>query len=330
MKINIYYGGRGLIGDPTLYTVRRMIKVFEELNVRVEKYDLFDPKTNITTLPQSLKEADGIILASTVEWHGYGGYMSCFLDACWLYGDKEKISHLYMAPVIMSTTYGEKEAELDLTSAWQSLGGLACQGLCGYVPEVSELEGNAEYLNLIEKAAENIYRSINQRKTSLPLSVMAVKNIAYKTKNTTLTQQETEQLSEYASDEKYVEKQKEDIRELADLFKGKMQAAEPPDDRIIELFRSSYKAQAKANLKYKITIKGKPKALVIHADGAKLQISYGEMVYPDVEISTEESVLQEISSGRKTFQRAFMEGTLTAKGDFASLRMLDQLFVFSR
>ncbi|HOO80631.1 MAG TPA: SCP-2 sterol transfer family protein, partial [Lachnospiraceae bacterium] len=91
MKINIYYGGRGLIGDPTLYVVKKIMQVLEELNVHVERYDLYDQKNNITTLPQSLKEADGVILATTVEWHGVGGYMMSFLDACWLFGDKEKI-----------------------------------------------------------------------------------------------------------------------------------------------------------------------------------------------------------------------------------------------
>ena len=55
MKIHIYYGGRGLIDDPTLVAVRLMMTVFEELNVKVTKYDLFDQKNNITTLPQTLK-----------------------------------------------------------------------------------------------------------------------------------------------------------------------------------------------------------------------------------------------------------------------------------
>ena len=29
-----------------------------------------------------------------------------FLDSCWLYGDKEVISQIYMCPIVMSTTYG--------------------------------------------------------------------------------------------------------------------------------------------------------------------------------------------------------------------------------
>ena len=92
LNINIYYGGRGIIDDPTIYVINKMQEVLEELRVHVERYNLYDGKTNITTLPQTLKEADGIILATTVEWYGIGGYMQQFLDACWLYGDKETIA----------------------------------------------------------------------------------------------------------------------------------------------------------------------------------------------------------------------------------------------
>ena len=44
MKINIYYGGRGMIGDPTLYVMNKMQEVLKELNVTVERYDLYEIK----------------------------------------------------------------------------------------------------------------------------------------------------------------------------------------------------------------------------------------------------------------------------------------------
>ena len=37
MKINIYYGGRGLIEDPTLYVISKLTEVLEELRVDVEQ-----------------------------------------------------------------------------------------------------------------------------------------------------------------------------------------------------------------------------------------------------------------------------------------------------
>ena len=124
MKVNIYYGGRGLIDDPTLFVLEKMEKVLDELRVSVERYNLYEEKSNIMVLPKTLKDVDGVILAASVEWYGYGGFLQQFLDACWLYGDKEKISHIYMLPVVTATTYGEREAEYNLIRAWEMLGGV--------------------------------------------------------------------------------------------------------------------------------------------------------------------------------------------------------------
>ena len=118
MNIVIYYGGRGIIDDPTLTVLTRLQKVLEELRVNVTRYNIYEHKNSIPTLPQTLNDADGIILATTVEWHGIGGYMTQFLDACWQFGNKEKIAGIYMMPVVMSRTYGEREAKLDLDVAW--------------------------------------------------------------------------------------------------------------------------------------------------------------------------------------------------------------------
>ena len=234
-----------------------------------------------------------------------------------------------MAPVVMSTTYGEKEAELDLMNAWQSLGGTVCPGISGYMPEVSELESNETYKKLIERAAENIYRSVNQHTTALPVSVMAVRKATYKTRNTTLTQQETEQLSEYASDDKYVATQKEDIKELTDLFKGKMKShRQVNDDNLPGLFKAVFKPDPGVNVKYKINIKGKEKPFILRIDGKDLEASYGDLVYADIEMNMERSVIMDVVEGRTSFQGGFMTGSITAKGDFAKIRLLDQLFVF--
>ena len=83
MKINIYYGGRGLMDDPTLYVINRMQAVLEELHVTVERFNLYELKSQIITLPQTIKSADGIILASTVEWYGLYAPVSGCLLALW-------------------------------------------------------------------------------------------------------------------------------------------------------------------------------------------------------------------------------------------------------
>ena len=220
MKVNIYYGGRGLMDDPTLYVINKTQAVLEELNVKVEKFMLCEQRANITTLPQTLKDADGIILATTVEWYGIGGYMQQFLDACWLYGDKEKISQIYMCPIVMSTTYGEREGKLNLSTAWEILGGLPCSGICGYIADTVSLELDDRYTTLIEKKAENVYRTIKQKIISFPASNQAVKQMVSVSTNTDLTPQESEQLSQYAADDSYVQRSKEDLQELTSLYNG--------------------------------------------------------------------------------------------------------------
>lgn len=329
MKVNIYYGGRGLIDDPTLYVLSIMQQVLEELNVKVERFDLHELRSRITSLPQTLKTADGIILASTVEWYGVGGYMQSFLDACWLYGDKEKISSLYMCPVVMSTTYGEREGKLDLAVAWEILGGRPCSGICGYVKEMPQFENNEEYRYMIEKKTENLYRSIQQKVATFPTSNQEISRVVAVQKNTDLTPQENEQLSKYASDESYVQKQKEDIQELASYFKEMLESENNPSgNEYIEDFKSGFKPQAGSKATYKFNIEGKKKPFVIQVEEDELDVSYGKEVSADVEIQTTSDIMNEIISGRMTFQRAFMAGNIKMKGDFKLLRLLDQIFNF--
>lgn len=199
MRVNIYYGGRGLIDDPTLFVIEKMAKVLDELRVTVERYNLYEEKGTIAVLPKTLKDADGIILAASVEWFGIGGFMQQFLDACWLYGDKEKIAQTYMFPVVMATTYGEREAEYSLIRAWEMLGGVPGDGLCAYVDNHVEFETNAQFNLMIEKRTENFYRMISKKAVAFPNSSMQVKKTVLRSSNLSLTPQESEQLSAYVS-----------------------------------------------------------------------------------------------------------------------------------
>lgn len=54
-----------MIGDPTLHVLNKIQEVLSELNVTMERYDLYEYKNNIVTLPQTLKDAD---------WHYSGNH----------------------------------------------------------------------------------------------------------------------------------------------------------------------------------------------------------------------------------------------------------------
>lgn len=329
MKINIYYGGRGLIGDPALYVLNKIQEVLHELNVSVERYDLYEFKNNIVTLPQTLKDTDGVILATTVEWFGVGGWMQQFLDACWLFGDKEQISKIYMCPIAMSTTYGERDAMMSLAEAWEILGGRPVPGICGYFADVAELEQNMSYSRVIEKRTEDLYRSINQKTAVFPSSNQAVKQKVSFTQSLNLTPQEAEQLSEYTSDDLYVQKQKEDIQELASMFKDLMGTSGIADSTMfLQDLREHFHPQPGFSAVYRFNLPEAQMPLIVKVDHTEMECYYGESENADVEIQLSTEVMNEIVHGRMTFQRAFMAGDMKMKGDFKILRTLDMLYVF--
>lgn len=328
MRIHIYYGGRGLIEDPTIAAMNRMTEVLEELRVEVKRYNLFEEKQNINVLPKTLKEADGIILATTVEWLGIGGYMQQFLDACWFYANKEKVKELYMFPMVLATTYGEQEAKLDLIKAWNMLGGKSMDGLCAYVENHIEFETNKEYIAYIESAAENIYRMINKKGKVFPNSQHALAQNAVATQSVELTPQESEQLSMFISDDSYRKKQKEDIEELASMFKGMLGQTEEQSGDIIQVLKDHFNPELGVTVSYTIFLQDLQKTLVVDVRGKELNCYYGEKTDATVVAKTNYTIMSKIIMGQLSFQKAFMTGDIAAKGDFKTLRTFDTIFQF--
>lgn len=330
MKINIYYGGRGLIEDPTIYVMGKLTSVLEEIRVQVTRYNLYEEKNSIAMLPKTLKEADGVILATTVEWMGIGGFMQQFLDACWLYADKDKLSKLYMLPVVMAGTYGERDAELTLIKAWEILGGIPCNGLCAYVDDHVEFETDAEYAKTIEKTAESFYRAIHQKTKMFPTSNTAIKQNVLKNNSIVLTPQESEQLSMYVSDDAYVKKQKEDIEELTQLFKEMLDNNDGESGQeFIKNLKDNFNPIEDFEASYSITLSDIKKTLILEISNRRLKCYYGEKPDADVIAKTTHSIMNKLVLGRITFQGAFMSGDLTAKGNFKTLRTFDQVFQFN-
>jgi len=330
MKVNIYYGGRGLLEDPTLYVINKLTSVLDELHVKVSRYNLFEEKNTIAMLPKTLKDADGVILATTVEWMGIGGYMQQFLDACWLYADKEKISTLYMLPVVMASTYGERDAVLTLVKSWELLGGIPCNGLSAYVENHVDFETNKDYAQIIEKTAETFYRTIHQKMKMLPTSNAAIKQNILKFNSIALTPQESEQLLVYISDDTYVKKQKEDIEELTQLYREMLDSNDAEGNQeFVKNLKDNFHPIEDFVASYAITLTDVKRTLVVEINGKNLRCYYGEKPDADVIARTTHAIMNKLVMGRITFQGAFMSGELTAKGNFKTLRTFDQIFQFN-
>lgn len=328
MKINIYYGGRGIVDDPTLAVLEKIEKVMSELNVTTKRYILNEHKTDMPALPNTLKEADAVILATTLEWYGIGGYTQEFLDACWMYADKAHISDMYMFPLVMAKTYGEREAKNTLMTAWELLGGKPLEGLCAYVNDNIEFELNKDYNTIIENATENLYRAVAKKLLLLPTSNGVIKRTVIK-EAMSLTPKETEQLSKYVANEEYVQTQKKDVEELTGLFKDLLKEQDNGGDNYyISALKNNYKKSTE-NMIIQLVITDKNKNIAVKILHGEIDVYMGIIDNADLTIKMNNDVFEDIVCGRKSFQRVFMSGEATSRGDFARIRKLDGLFIFS-
>lgn len=332
MNVNIYYGGRGLIEDPTIYVMNKVTEVLEELNISVRRYNLYEDKRNISVLPKTLKDANAVILAASVEWLGIGGLLQQFLDACWLYGDQETIQTLYMMPIVLSTTYGEQDCNIYLKKAWDLLGGLPCDGICAYVENHVDFETNPAYATFIEKRAENFYRSFSKKMCVLPSSDNVVQETVSRSSLINLTPQESEQLSMYVSDETYVKTQKADIQELSEMFRKELgvESVSNSNDDYARQLQTHFRGIPDISLAYALEITDQNRVLYLLIDDGSLTAVYEK---PDdkkinATIKLKASQLEAIIHNKSTLQDAFMNGEITAKGDFKIIRSFDSLFRF--
>ena len=73
----------------------------------------------------------------------------------------------------------------------------------------------------------------------------------------------------------------------------------------------------------------KKKPLFIEVKDEDLTVRYGREENIDIYAKLTPEVMDGVIAGRMTFQRAFMTGEMTAKGNFKILRMLDTVFNFA-
>ena len=162
-------------------------------------------------------------------------------------------------------------------------------------------------------------------------SNQAVKNIVAITPNVDLTPQESEQLSRYVADDSYVQRQKEDIQELASMFRDMLSEKDGgSQDTYIQRFHQAFKPQPGFSASYSIKLDEREDALIIQVDGPQVECHYGTAEETDVEVTAVSDMIDDIIAGRMSFQSAFMSGAMKMKGNFRVMRMLDSLFVFEK
>jgi putative sterol carrier protein len=106
------------------------------------------------------------------------------------------------------------------------------------------------------------------------------------------------------------------------------QSKREDDTPYIKELQAHFVPQEDFSANYSFAIDGCRKPLFISVTGSDLVIHYGQEEDVDVYAKISAENMQAIVDGRMTFQRAFMTGEMTAKGNFKTLRTLDQIFRF--
>jgi putative sterol carrier protein len=115
------------------------------------------------------------------------------------------------------------------------------------------------------------------------------------------------------------------------MFKDKLGKSGKEEDEAayIQEFRAHFAPQENFQASYLLMLEGRRQPLYIAVSGEALTIRYGQESNIDIYAKLTPEVMESILEGHMTFQRAFMTGEMTAKGNFKTLRMLDTLFNFA-
>jgi uracil-DNA glycosylase family 4 len=347
LKTIIIYGGDGYADDPTLVALDRISNVLTELNVNIHRLDLYKGNINVDAFFEELKTAGGVIIGTTVEWFGMGGLLQSFLDKCWKHGDSLLFEQIYLFGVVISKQAFERDTYNSIIKSWELLGGVEGLNICSSISDSADLETNTEMLDIIDKKAEDYYRILNQRRPALPTSIKNSKIYV----EVPVAQENHEQISfnELLDDEpkkrqahdnqatlisnydEYIEKQQRDIEDIANIFKKKI--SNKVEDRvktICDVFNDCY---SNNHMEINATIQllvnnSRADNIVIILNNSNIKCINGQQDDVDVTIACDKEVLNRITEGRLTVQRAFMTGEITAKGNFTIIYKFDSLFDF--
>lgn len=346
LKTIIIYGGDGYADDPTLVALDRISNVLTELNVRINRLDLYKGDLDITSFLEELKTTHAVVIATTVEWFGIGRLLQSFLDKCWKFGHKELFEDMYLFGVVISKQAYERDAYNHIIKSWEILGGVEGVNICSSINDSVELETNKVLLEAIDKKAEDFYRIINSRRTVLPTSIKNNRVYIEVPLSPTSIIEENLDINKLLGEEgevepinkkstlisnydEYIEKQQKDIEDIANLFKKKISNKEENAVKSIpELLMERYTnkdTQIKSTIQWLINDKKSENTIII-LNNEQIKCEHGVENNVDVTLSCDKEIIDRILEGKLTIQRAFMTGELKAKGNFTILYKLDTLF----
>lgn len=338
-----------------------IISVLKELEVELNQIELVqlpyykgERSTTMNQIMTSIKESDGVIAISFIAMLGLQGAMQSFFDQATLYEQ-----HFFDKP-ILAVTYsewlGEQEACQMIQKYWNILGGTNGGSIYMNKSCVSPT-----YLKRLEKEIENFYRFMKQDRVNIDSTE---RRIYYSTKkNIPQVKDFIEVIKQQPPIIEHIEQEKvssKEVKEYAETLSGKEKVIqnithliekEVSTEQFVEMksgvytrnfqnaplnkeskklqqiphyFVAQHDKTLQAITKYIITDSNEEGYIIIKDGDCFYEKTIDQP--PTVEIILSESVLQELLTGKITYQKSFMLGKLKIRGNFSILPRLDQAF----
>ncbi|MCL1863019.1 MAG: NAD(P)H-dependent oxidoreductase [Defluviitaleaceae bacterium] len=362
MKILYIYGSISGYDHGLGNLIKRTKSVFEELEAETETIDLgelhppyYDGDTTgaMDGVIEKIKEADGVVFATTAQIYAPTAILQTFLEYM-EHGEYEDIlkgKHCML--IALSRSSGEKSVLDYLARIVHHYGGYAAAKIGLRASHLSTLDDGTTG-DFVDSIAEDFYRAVHKNRqyivpTDYADGFGAPLTAVEAPKEAPQKEQAFEQINSFSDSEE------KEIDELSFLFSKKYskepvlpEAIDAPKPSVAsipapvnigageiekrtialpEYFQSSLSAGLQAVIQINITGSEKFDGfLYIHS--TECTYTEGTAPAPDITIMADTTIWKDVLNNKTTAQKAFMIGGIKVRGDFVLLTKFDTLFVF--
>ena len=298
---------------PATYALHRAAEVFTELGLTVETYKLAESSDE--EVLQALIQAAGAVIGVTVEWYGIGSRLQRLLESCYAAQPQAILAEMPLFAIVFSRNGYEREAAAYLTQAWRLLGGWQGTEITGVFADRSDLTENAAALEVVEKKAEQFFRYGLNQSYQLPQSAQS--------------EQSRQAAGEAAPtpETERVQKEKANVKALSHKLQAKLeQKTRQTKQSLAELILQNYVGGSDREYRLQLMVKDKPAEntfVLIKKTGVYAYAGEEDAI---LTLFAEEEMLRRCLLGELSFQKAFMTGQLSAKGELTLLYKLEGFF----
>ncbi|MCL1884104.1 MAG: NAD(P)H-dependent oxidoreductase [Defluviitaleaceae bacterium] len=367
MKIAYIYGNMTHYDRGLSKIIKRTKDVFSELEIETETIDLgalhppyFDGETTnaLDSVMEKLRNADGIILATTAQMFAPTALMQSFIEYLEHTEYANVLTNKHCMLIALSQNGGEKSTLEYLTRVVHHMGGFVAAQIGLQARHVENFD--SESGEFTDKIAEDFYRAVKQNRqyiipTDIAPTIFSKALTVENTKPAPIEEkpQKSESIQTHLNN--FTEVQEKEIEELSMLFSQKYSGGDDERQEIVSAIPANPFAPTANELEIKTVEKltrdlpnsfqsglsaGLQAVIQLNITGSEIfdgfiHIHSTECTYtngttpaPDIIIMADATIWHDVLTKKTTAQKAFMIGGIKVRGDFVLLTKFDTLFKF--